>query len=355
MSGFLLELIRESVGLTQVRLAEQLGLDVATIQGWESSRRPLTALQTGDLVRLRSQLRRCGAEPTALGILDDAIEADLIIAETVAAGERLINRGEHPVGATVHQRSLNHLITWPFLGLIPAQLRHLPGPVLPRRGPVPEQPTLHRHERTRFFDHLLVTADANPQEDAALLRRQAIYLLGFDPRSSTADWLHTEQRRALRHAGHTDHVPSWVAVRSSALALANSGDSDPLRAFVQHALVTDQQERANLNYWAYWVGEIDTVQVDDEFMGRIDPTGWSGVRLLRHLLGRLHPGDAHAELNIHTVWALLLAHPSLLTHHPDLRSETARTIDQLAADGELSVRARRELSDIGYAARLARR
>ncbi len=52
-------------------------------------------------------------------------------------------------------------------------------------------PTLHQREWTCFFDPLLVTADANPQENAALLRRQAIYLLGFEPRSSTADWLHT--------------------------------------------------------------------------------------------------------------------------------------------------------------------
>jgi hypothetical protein len=82
-------------------------------------------------------------------------------------------------------------------------------------------------KRTRFSDHLLVTADANPHEDAALLRRQAIDLLGFDTRPTTAEWLHAEQLRALRGADRTDHVPSWVAVRYSAVALAHSGNRDP--------------------------------------------------------------------------------------------------------------------------------
>jgi DNA-binding transcriptional regulator YiaG len=39
VSGFLLKLIRESAGLTQVQLAEKLGVDVASVQGWESGRR----------------------------------------------------------------------------------------------------------------------------------------------------------------------------------------------------------------------------------------------------------------------------------------------------------------------------
>ena len=233
VSGFLLKLIRESIGLTQALLAEQLNLEVTTVQGWESSRRPLTALRAADLVRLRSRLLRCGAASTALAVLDDAIEADLIIAEAVEAGERPIDRNEHPLGVTVHQRTLTNLITWPFTGAPPTQLRDLPPPRAPRRGPVPVQPTLDDREQARFFDHLLVTADANPHEDAALLRRQAVYLLGFDTRPTTAEWLHAEQLRALRGAGRTDHVPSWVAVRSSAVALAHSGNRDPLRAFVQ--------------------------------------------------------------------------------------------------------------------------
>lgn len=353
VSGFLLKLIRESTGLTQVRLAEQLGVDVASVQGWESGRRPLVALRAADLVRLRFRLLRCGASPASLAVLDDAIQADLIIAEAVGAGSRVIEADEHSLGATVHQRKLTNLITWPFACVLPAQLRDLPERVRTRRGPVPERPTLDQPERIRFFDHLLVTADANSQEDASLLRRQSIYLLGFDARANTAEWLYAEQRRGLRDVGHADHVPSWVAVRSSAVALAQTGDRHPLRAFVQRALTTDRQEQANLNYWAYWVGEVDAVQIDDGFMSRIDPRGWAGARLLRHLLDRLHPGSMHAELNIHTVWALLLAHPTLLADHASLRSAAASKIECLAEDPDLSAQTRRELSDIAYAVRLA--
>ncbi|MGH3710283.1 MAG: hypothetical protein ACRDRQ_19730 [Pseudonocardiaceae bacterium] len=146
-----------------------------------------------------------------------------------------------------------------------------------------------------------------------------------------------------------------MAVRSSAVALAHGGDRDPLRAFLQHALTTERLDQANLNYWAYWIGEIRDVQVDDEFMGSVDPRSWSGAHLLGDLLERLQPGSGHAELNLHTVWALLLAHPALLGSYPRLRSAAASTVEELAADDDLSGPARGELSDIGYAIRLTQR
>lgn len=352
VSGFLLKLIRESAGLTQIQLAEKLGVDVASVQGWESGRRPLTALRAADLVGLRSRLVRFGAQPALLATLDNAIQADLIIAQAVQAGGRFITADEHPLGVTVHQRQLSKLITWPFTGLAPDSLRDLVSARV-RRGPVPDQPTLTQDERTCFFDHLLVTADANPHEESVLCRRQAIYLLSLDTRAGTADWLRTEQQRTLHAAWRTDHVPSWVAIRESAVGLARGGDRDPLRAFLRHALTTDQLEQANLNYWAYWAGEIGDVQVDHKFIVRINPGDWNGTRLLGHLLNQLNPGCNHAELRIHAVWALLLTHPSLLSHQPGLRSTVASTVEKLAADHELSPEARRELSAIGYAVRLA--
>jgi hypothetical protein len=90
-------------------------------------------------------------------------------------------------------------------------------------------------------------------------------------------------------------------------------------------------------------------------MSRCNPQDWSGVRLLEHLLELLHPGSGQAELNIHTVWALLLAHPTLLGNHPHLKALTANTLDQLTEDHDLSLPAQRELSDIAYALRLAHR
>jgi transcriptional regulator with XRE-family HTH domain len=354
VSGFLLKLVRESAGLTQVRLAELIDVDVASVQGWESGRRPLTALRAADLVRLRSRLLREGARSALLAMLDDAIQADLIIAQMVQAGGRLIEVRGHPLGEIVHQCRLSDLITWPFTGIAPPALQGLVS-VRARRGPVPDRPTLAEDDQLRFFDHLLMTADANSDEDTSLPRRQAIYLLGLDARTSTAEWLHAELPRALRHAGSTDHVPSWVNVRSSAVALAYDGDREPLRAFLARTVATDRLEQANLNYWAYWVGEIDGIQGDDEFMVRVDPRDWSGVRLLGHLLERLYPGAGNAELDLHTVWALLLVHPVLLGDHPGVRSAAANMVEKLAEDRDLCARARRELSDVAYAVRLAHR
>lgn len=45
MTGFVLRLARESVPLTQTGLAQALGVDVDTLQGWESGRRPLANMR----------------------------------------------------------------------------------------------------------------------------------------------------------------------------------------------------------------------------------------------------------------------------------------------------------------------
>lgn len=354
VSGFLFKLIRESTGLTQVQLAEQFGMDPASVQSWESGRRPLAALRTADLMRLRVWLIRRGAQPTLLATLGDAIQADLSITDILRADHWIVEDGRHPLGATVHHRRLSNLITWPLTGIVPEPLRDFLTARV-QHGPAPDQPALTVDERRSFFDHLLVLADAQIRDDTALARRQATYLLGFDTRTSTTEWLHAEYRRALRDAGNVDQVPAWVVVRSSAVALAYGGDRDPLRVFLRRTCATHQLEQANLNYWAYWAGELDTIEVDDSFMCRLDLQGWSGARLLGQLLELLHPGSAHAELDLHTVWALLLTHPALLSKHANLRAAAARTVETLASDPDLSAHARRELSDIFYAVRIARR
>src|ERR1035437_1633267 len=69
VSGYVLKVIRECTGHTQEQLAESLGAGVATIQGWESGRRPLMAMSAGNFVALRTRLRRLGAEPGLLATL----------------------------------------------------------------------------------------------------------------------------------------------------------------------------------------------------------------------------------------------------------------------------------------------
>jgi transcriptional regulator with XRE-family HTH domain len=86
VSGYLFKLVRESLGLTQVQLAERLRIDVTIVQSWESGRRPLTALRAGDLFKFRMSLVRLGASPKIFSVLSDVIEADLLITDAVAMG-----------------------------------------------------------------------------------------------------------------------------------------------------------------------------------------------------------------------------------------------------------------------------
>jgi hypothetical protein len=222
-----------------------------------------------------------------------------------------------------------------------------------RRGPVADRPVLGAEERDRFFDHLLVVADAYRSEADAVLRRQAIYLLGFDRREETLRWLREEQRAAVRDVERNDSVPSWVSVRSSAVAIAQDGDRDPLERFVTRGLVDEQQEIANLNYWAYWVGEIDRTCVDDRFMTDDENFRWSGPRLLDHLVARLDTVSPHLMLNAHTLWSLVLARPRILQDQPLLRVAAAGRVEQVLDAPEVPDRTRQELACVGYAVRLA--
>lgn len=168
----------------------------------------------------------------------DQTLGEFVLLRSSSAPLHDVHRQRHRIGigpGQLNKQLGTNLITWPFTRMAPAPLRDLVTARV-RRGPVPNHPTLTKDQRTCFFDHLLVTTDANPHQSASLLRRRAIYLLGFDTRASTTGWLRTEQLRAVSDAGRTDHVRSWMAVRSSATALACGGDRDPLRACLRHAL-----------------------------------------------------------------------------------------------------------------------
>ncbi len=345
-------MIRESTGLTQVALAERLRVDLATVQAWESGRRPLTALRSVDMARLRGELMVLGAPPDAFEVLRESLDADLLISAAVEAGRSTTSPIGHPLAQVVHRRDLTNLVTWPFTGEVPARLAGLSRRTS-RRGPVADRPVLGAEERDRFFDHLLVVADVCRSEADAVLRRQAIYLLGFDRRDVTVRWLRDEQRAAVRAVEHSDSVPSWVSVRSSAVAIAQDGDRDPLQRFVTRGLVDEHQEMANLNYWAYWVGEMDRTCVDDGFMIDRGRDRWPGARLLDHLVARLDADSPHLMLNAHTLWALILARPRILQDQPDLRAAAAGRIEQVLDSGSLPDKTRQELACVGYAARLA--
>src|SRR4051794_10787881 len=95
VSGFVLKLARESAGLTQDRLAEALAVGVPTIQGWESGRRPLSAVNAGELLALCARLTRLGAPASTARHMFEAIEADQVLSTGITAGSTWVDPDSH--------------------------------------------------------------------------------------------------------------------------------------------------------------------------------------------------------------------------------------------------------------------
>ncbi|WP_410659497.1 helix-turn-helix domain-containing protein [Amycolatopsis sp. lyj-112] len=353
MTGFVLKLARQSGGLTQERLAEHLAVDGSTVQGWESGRRPLSAMPAGDFVRLCSRLSRLGAPSSTGRHLRAAVEADLVLSTGIASADRWVDPEVHPLAASVHRKTLTNLITWPFTGYLPQELEIFE-PKVPRRGPVASGPTMGATERIRFFDHLMTVAEQGVRADEALLRRQAVYLLGFDQRHHVAEWLRGEWSSAGRRPIADGDVTSLLEARSASVALASIGDGSHLHDFVIRANGT-RADLANLNYWAHWIGELPDDQTDDTFMAEDDSRAWSGVRLFHHLVSRLDPGSPHLPLNLHTVHTLVASRPALLSTSPDARSALARALEMIASANVLTRDGRDQVAGLHYALRLADR
>jgi hypothetical protein len=201
-----------------------------------------------------------------------------------------------------------------------------------------------------FFTRVRSTAEQASRPEQALLRRQALYLAGYDEHSDTAPWM-AEQQKSRVAPGWLN---AWLNARSVASVAARYGDTDRIRDFIDRTLVNqDQGEAANLNYWAYWVGETAVVEPDDAFIAVGLPGAWAGRALLRHLSERLRPSLGFGELYVHTLWALLAARPQLL-RSPGADVDGLRHRVGVLLDGPgLSPQARSELDGIRYAIRLA--
>ena len=354
MSGFVFKLARESAGLTQQQLAADLRVSAATIQGWESGRRPLMAMPVGQFLALRSRLSRLGATSGLLRALTLALEADHIIGHALATPHNRADPDGHPLGSWVLSRPLTTMTAWPIGGKTPDNLGSTRPPAS-RRGPVPAGPALGADERRHVTEHLQVVAEraGRHDPDGLLLRRQAYYLTGFDPSPGTRQWLadmHRQDQRALRSA--KGWSVTWPLARSTASALTRVGDPEPMRRFIHDQVGDDTGESANLNYWAFWTGELDEHQASDAFISSTALSSWHGGRLARHLADRVHGNIGFTELNIHSLWALIRLRPDLA---PPLAADLDTRIARLLDENQVSPSARGELEALRYGIAIATR
>ncbi|MFB8415887.1 XRE family transcriptional regulator [Streptomyces albidoflavus] len=332
-------------------MAEAMGVDLATWQGWETGRRPLANVKAGALLDIRRRLLAVGADPGVLHLLDPAMDADRVITSTIHSEIHV----RHPLASWVHTRDTAHMIAWALNGTVPPALarRAATG----RRGPVAKAPLLTATDRELFFAHLRETAESASRDgdDGLLLHRQSLYLCSYDRSPEMASWmvraLHG-RRDLISTRGWTPH---WAIARSTAAALARLGDPQPLTDFIERGLAGDDAaETANLNYWSYWLGSFREAQPDDGFM-RHDPTNWEPVRLLRGLAAGLHQAPAYLDLYAHSLWALLTINPWLPLADPVLSDRLAGHVARLLDRDGTSPRARGELSSVHYVLRENRR
>ncbi|MEK2490803.1 helix-turn-helix transcriptional regulator [Kitasatospora purpeofusca] len=353
ITGYLFKVIREQIPRTQEELAEDLGVDKSTLQGWESGRRPLSSTKAGNLVAMRRRLIRLGAPPTLVDMLSTAMDADLLLSEVLSASSAVIPLDEHPLGAWVLARDTTHMIGWAVSGILPGVVASCSTIPAARRGPVSSSPLLEPGLRARFFQNLRGAADAAERvgSEAALLRRQVWYLSSYDQEWNAADWFDGLRRRGALTT-NPGWSPQWAEARSVAASLARQGDPTLLREFIDKSIADhDQAESANLNYWAHWLGLDRRPQKDDCFMTECARPAWDATALLRELAVRLDRAVEYTDLYVHSIWALIISRRNLLDSDPYMAKELAGRVEVVLDDGSLSSESRRKLECVYYGLR----
>jgi transcriptional regulator with XRE-family HTH domain len=333
IAGAVLAAIRGELGQTQEGLAERLQVGISTIQAWESGRRPLVNASYQDLQRLGRRLRLDGSAPALMHVLDQALLADSIYLDMATAEVR-----QHPLALVVPDRTLTELLSWPLTGALPRPLHGT-------------KARLHTGDgvRDEIAASLRGAADRSGfDERGAMLRRQVKFLVAGN--SMSVDWVREQAIADIRcHTDLRTWSPQWPVTRSQAVASAHAGDLNPLRRFIERGLSDDALVAANLNYWAYWVGEHATPWTDDSDMTR--PAGWTGERLLDSLLDGV-VNAPYRELCAQALWALLRLRRHLL-HRDGIANRLSDVIDRALSGTELDEASRRRLEQVLYLAESA--
>ncbi|BAJ26415.1 hypothetical protein KSE_05720 [Kitasatospora setae KM-6054] len=345
VSGYLLRLVRESIPRTQEGLAESLGLDVGTVQGWESGRRPLPHLRTGDYLDLHRRLALLGADPLLLAHSGAALDADRVLAAVL---DPPAETGRHPLAGWVQPRDTALLIAWALRGTPPPALAARAS--RPRRGPARPGPLLPAADRARFFTNLRATAErATAGGHGGLLHRQTLYLASYDTAPDAAAWSEQALRGMRPALGRRGYGPRSIEARTVATVAARQGDPDQLRHFISTALLDDEHgELANLAYWALWLGAMPADQSDDGFMHRPDPASWDPIRLFRALVSSFHLAPGTVDLYVHSISTLLRLYPWLPHAAPDADQAFGAFTVQLLDGALISPTSRRDLGRLRY-------
>lgn len=348
IAGALLREIRRRLALKQDQIADLLHVDLNTYRSWEHGRRPLAQVQVHRMHALTQGLLRIGAEAELVELLDTAVDVDLNIRQILADH---IPVQQHPLATWVQTRTWHDLLAWGIAGNTPRVLKcSTAEPVAPRLSvPVRRALITQLRDAAERTDHRTDPA-------STLLRRQVYFVAAWDHTPAGREWLARMERHELGRLRTVDGwTPTWVAGRSLAVAKAVSGDPGQLRHFIARQLATDDQEIANLNYWANWAGEDQRPALSDEFMRTPDLGPWRGTELLRQLTDGLQPATAYVDLTVHTIWALLARRGQLLDDDTTLTTRLlTRARHLLDQPDVLSDQARRELNEIYYGVKMRR-
>jgi transcriptional regulator with XRE-family HTH domain len=343
ISGHLVQLARASAGLSQEDLADDLGVSRGSVQSWEAGRRPISAVAHGAAVELHQRLLYLGADPGIVDLLTPAAEADTLLDAVLDQPAVTVDLDRHPLGWTVLRQDVAELVLWAAVGQTPLAAAQLP--VVPKFGPQTDRPELDPGDTIAAVEALRILAE-RARGRSVLLHRQAVFLASAAPGAADVAW--RPEPATLDHfrkpVGWTPH---WAGARSLAIAAARAGDPEQLRAFIAHA--DDAWETANLRYWAYWCGDDHRRQASDAFMTGPARSRWRGSRLYAHLARRLDPESTRTELNVHTLWSLLIARPSLAAGDPDATERILTRAVPLLDSGVLSPKVERELRSVTYA------